>query len=182
MTTKTEPTAEYFKNRKEAHNWLRAEGYKVSQGKFYQDIKANGFPVLNSDGSVSKYQVAVYGRGLEESQAADPSALDRSAYMHRKEKADAELAEMKAERMRREEDKNWLHAEDAWAVVAGLVGTLRDTIRRHLHAGQIEITLAAGGEATRAPEVFEHLETVVNKAFNEVAGQKISINFVKDNE
>lgn len=179
---KPEPTAEYFKNRKEAHSWLVSEGFKISTGKFYEDIKKNGFPVLSSDGSVSKYQVMVYGRSLEGNQAADPSALDRSEYMHRKDKADAELAEMKAERMRREEDKNWLHAEDAWAVVAGLVGTLRDTVRRYIHSGQVEITLAAGGKATRAPEVFEHIDGVVNKAFNEVAGKKINITFTKNED
>ncbi len=179
---KTEPIAEYFKNRKEAHNWLIAEGFKISIGKFYGDIEKKGFPVLNTDGTVSKYQVSVYGRSLEDKQASDPSALDRSEFIYRKDKSDAEIAEMKAERMRREEDQNWLHAEDAWAVVAGMVGTLRDTIRRHLHSGQIEITLAAGGDAARAPEVFEHLEGIVNKAFNEVAGRKISIKFLKDDD
>jgi hypothetical protein len=173
MTTE----AETFRSRKEAHEWLIAQGYAVSIGKFYQDIKAKGFPVLNPDKSLSKYQVAVYGKGLETSQQPDPSALSRTESMHRKELAEAEIAEMKAERMRREEDANWLHADTAWSVVAALIGDLREVLRRKLHDAQVDITLASGGDAIRAPEVFERMDQVVSQAFNEVAGEGLDINW-----
>jgi len=167
--------AETFKSRKEAHDWLVENGYAVSVGKFYQDIKSKGFPVLNPDKSISKYQVAMYGKGLQTDQQPDPSALARSEYAHQKEKADAEIATMKAERMRREEDELWLHADKAWSVVAALFGELREVIRRDLHDAQITITTAAGGDINRAPEVFETADKVIDKAFNRVAGSSLEI-------
>lgn len=167
--------SETFKSRQEAHTWLIDQGYAVSVGKFYQDIKKKGFPVLNADKTVSKYQVAVYGKGLATEQQPDPSALSRSEHAHQKEKAEAEMAVMKAERMRREEDALWLHADQAWSVVAALIGDLRDVIRRQLHDAQVDITLAAGGDPSRAPEVYEHIDGVINKAFNEVAGTSLDI-------
>ena len=132
-------SAEYFKNRKKAHNWLKDEGYKVSQGKFYQDISNNGFPAINADKSVSKYQVMVYAKQLDGATTTDLAAIERSEYLHRKEKADAEIAEMKAEKMRREEDALWVPADAAWAAMAATIGNLRYTIRRTIGDKQIKI-------------------------------------------
>lgn len=179
--TRPAPESECFASRKEAYEWLVANGYAVSVGKFYQDIKQNGFPVLNSDKSVSKYQVRVYADSLLADQQPDPTALSRSENLHRKEKAEAEIAEMKAERMRREEDAYWLRAEDAWSVLAALIGNLREVIRRHLLDAQTEIAQAAGGDAGRAPEVFELADQIVSHAFNEVSGQKIEIEWNEEN-
>jgi hypothetical protein len=168
--------AEYFKNRKEAHNWLIDSNYQISIGKFYQDIEKTGFPALNADKTVSKYQVAVYAKNLEGDNTPDVSALERSEFAHRKEKADAEMAEMKSEKMKREEDDLWLHADDAWSAVASVIGGLRDGIRRALHDAQVDIVQAAGGEVGRAPEVFEYIDhEVINKAFNEVAKKGIDV-------
>ena len=166
---------EYFENRKEAHQWLTDNGFKGSQGKFYQDCKRNAFPFVNKDKTVSKYQVAEYGRGLQEKQTPDLSAIQRSEYLHQKEKAESEIAIMKAERMRRDEDALWLHADTAWSVLAVLIGNLRDAIRRSLHSAQVDIVLAAGGEISRAPEVYERIEGVVDQAFNEVAKKGIDV-------
>jgi hypothetical protein len=174
----TEP--ETFKNRQEAHDWLLANGYQVSIGKFYQDIKRKGFPVINPDKTISKYQVAVYGKNLATDQQPDPSALSRSEYTQQKEKAEAEMAIMKAERMRREEDELWLHAEQAWSAIAGLVGSLRDVIRRHLHDEQVRIVQAAGGDPVRSPEVFEYVDQVIGRAFNEVAGAPLDIQWEEE--
>ena len=168
---------ETFKTRKEAHAWLIEQGYSISIGKFYTDIKEKGFPVLNPDKSLSRYQVAVYGKDLGDRQKADPGALSRLEYTQQKERAEAEIAMMKAERMRREEDENWLHANTAWSVLAALVGDLRDNIRRKLHDDQQNIATAAGGDPIRGPEVFEHLEQVVNAAFNEVASRGVDVNW-----
>lgn len=148
IIAKTDDTAtERFVNRKQALNWLNAQGYKISQGKFYQDCNA-GFPALNKDGSVSKYQVMQYGQQLDISSRAiapDTSREDEA----RKAKADADMAEIKAERMRREEDALWLHADMAWAQMAALVGALRDCLRHHFHVNQHEIVHVAGGQRDR---------------------------------
>ncbi len=173
----------YFRTRKEAHEWLQANGFNVSQGKFYGDIKKNGFPVVNADKTVSKYQVSEYGRSLKAEKAPDLSALERSENLHRKEAAEAEMAEIKAQRMRREQDKQWLHRDDAWSVVATLVVSIRDALRRAAHDGKEELAEAAGGELLRAPGLYEKIdELVINRAFNEVVGVRLDIQWEKEDE
>lgn len=174
--------AEYFKNRKEAHTWLTENGYKISQGKFYQDCKQNGFPFVNQDGTVSKYQVMEYGLSLKEETVPDLAALKRSENLARKEKAEMVQAEIKAIRLQREEDEFWLHADDAWSALAAIIGNLRDGIRRAVHTDQVAIVLAAGGEVNRAPEVYEHIEQVINGAFNEVAKKGIDVQWEEKSE
>jgi len=172
--------SERFVNRKQALNWLNAQGYKISQGKFCQDCKS-GFPDIHRDGSVSKYQVMQYGQQLDISSrsiAPDQSREDEA----RKAKAEADMAEMKAERMRREEDLLWLHADHAWAALAGVVGALRDCLRHHFHQGQNEIIHIAGGDSGRNHEVFELCDEIVNRAFNEVAGGAVDVEFVREIE
>lgn len=174
----TAAATERFVNRKQALNWLNAQGYKISQGKFYQDCAA-GFPELHRDGSVSRYQVMQYGQQLDvsaRSTAPDTSREDEA----RKSKADADMAEMKAARMQREEDALWLHADVAWAQMAALIGTLRDGIRHHFHTAQNEIVHVAAGDMDRNHEVFEFCDDIVNRAFNEVAGSSIEVKFIKE--
>lgn len=174
MTDSNKPESEYFVNRKEAHDWLSENGFKVSTGKFYADCK-KGFPAINSDKSVSRYQVAIYGQGLREQQTPDLKDLQSSSYDHKKAKSDAEISEMRANRMKREEDALWLHADEAWSAVAALLGRVRESIRHQLHTDCPEMVLAVGGEVARAPELFELLEGCVNKAYNEVAGETLEV-------
>jgi len=169
--------SERYKSRKKALTWLQDNGYKISTGKFYQDCKA-GFPSVGSDGTVSKYQVILYGQQLVSGVVADVPISTREDD-HRKNRADADIAEMKAEKMRREEDKDWLHAEDAWSAMAGLIGTLRDCIRHHIYVKQGEIVLSAAGKQDRSQEVFGFVDEVISQAFNEVAGSAISVQFEK---
>ena len=170
--------AERFVNRKQALNWLNAQGYKISQGKFYQDCAA-GFPEIHRDGSVSKYQVMQYGQQLDVSSRSLVPDSSREN-VSRKLAAEAEMAEMKAARMKRDEDALWLHADTAWAQMAALVGTLRDCIRHHFHTAQNELVHVAGGNMDRNHEVYEFCDDIVNRAFNEVAGSSIDIKFVKE--
>lgn len=168
--------ADRFVNRKQALNWLRAQGYKVSQGKFYTDCK-EGFPEVGGDGSVSKFQVLEYGQQLDvATRSALPGELSRENEL-RKAAAEADIAEMKAERMRREEDVDWLHASTAWAAVAAVVGSLRDALRHHFHLAQGELVQAAGGDLERRHELYEACETAINDAFNEVAGDDLTVDF-----
>lgn len=183
LTAKEEakqPDQERFVNRKQALNWLTAQGYKVSQGKFYQDCK-EGFPVMHRDGSVSKFEVMQYGQQLDVSARSVVPDTSRENEA-RKAAAEADMAEMKAERMRREEDAEWLHADQAWASMAGILGTLRDCIRHHFHAAQNELVHVAGGDLNRNTEVFEFCDDIVNRAFNEVAGDSINVTFEKGEE
>lgn len=172
---------ERFTTRKEAFDWLKANNYKISTGKFYQDCSA-GFPLVHKDGTVSRYQVLMYAQQIDLSTKAEDMTRRDADRLHeqRKTKAEAEMAEMKAEKMRREEDRYWLHAEEAWAQIAALVATLRDTIRHHLFTAQREFIHVAGGDQSRSHEVFEFAEGIIDKAFNEVAGGEIDITFEKE--
>lgn len=162
------PEGERFANRKQALNWLQAQGYKVSQGKFYQDCAA-GFPALHRDGSVSRYQVMQYGQQLDVERRGSTDTTDYSAESDRlrTEKLRHEVAKLEIEA--RKEDANWLRREDAWAAIAALVGTLLDSLRHHLHSGQGRLIHLAAGDPARGPELYEGCEELVAKAFNEVA-------------
>jgi hypothetical protein len=162
--------SETFKNRKAALSWLREQGYKISQGKFYNDCGA-GYPLVARDGSVSKFQVLEYAQRLDVSTRAVAAALEPNRdYEARKIKAEAEIAEMKAEKMRRENDTLWLHAEDAWGQLAALVGALRDAVRHQLYEQAPELVLVAAGEQAKTMALYEAIEGAVDDAFNEVAG------------
>ncbi len=173
-------TVDYFRTRKEALLWLRSKGYQISQGKFYQDCAA-GFPPVNADKTVSKWQVAEYAASLN---AATTPSKPQSTIEdeQRKARADADIAEIKAERMRREHDAAWLHAADAWGIMAGLVGTLRDSIRHHVYTAQSELVQIVGGDQVRSQEGFEYIDAVIDKAFNEVAAAAMKIEFEKTDE
>jgi len=165
------PKGERFANRKQALNWLQAQGYKVSQGKFYQDCEA-GFPALHRDGTVSRYQVMQYGQQLDVSSRSIPQ-FDQSARREdleiRKLEADVLAAESKARR----EDARWMLKEDAWSSVAALLSGLQDSLRHHLHEGQGLVVHLAGGSPDREPEVYEALVDLVGRAFNELAAVRI---------
>lgn len=175
-----------FASRKKALDWLWSKGHKVSMGKFYQDCKA-GFPHVAMDGSVLERQIMSYAgllgpfssgaSGGGRAALHDPAAIEDDA---RKARAEADMAEMKAERMRREEDRYWLHADDAWAVTAALVGSLRGAIRHHLHVRQRDIVLSCGGDQDRSAEVYELLEEIVSSACNDVASSGLDNAFAKE--
>lgn len=173
---------ERFTSRKQALEWLKANGYKVSQGKFYQDC-GGGYPFVHKDGSVSKFQVLEYGQKLDlQARSAAAVAAATREWDDRQVKANAEIAEMKAERMRRDEDRFWLHAVDAWAQVAALVGALRDNVRHQLFIAQREIVQVAGGDQDRSQEVCDFCDQLVARAFNETAGATINLKFERDTD
>ncbi len=167
---------ERFQTRKKSLDWLHEHGHKVSRGKFYQDCK-DGFPAVSSDGSLSRYQVLTYGLSLNKQVLADPEKISTREFDQRKAAADADIAEMKAKKMKREQNKLWLHADDAWSVLAGLTGNLRDSIRHQLYSSQREVVEIAGGDQDRSQEVFEFMDQLVDRAFNEVAGDAVNVCF-----
>ena len=163
------PEGERFKNRKQAFDWLQAQGYKISRGKFYQDCDA-GQPPVHQDGTVSRFQVLQYGQQLdvERRSSIDASAMERDQAELKKIKAEADRAAMQAEAMRREHDRDWLPADQAWAAIAALVGDITNSIRHHLGSSIGELIYLAGGDPDRSQELLDGCEQVVAKALNEV--------------
>ncbi len=181
-----DPGGERFVNKLQAYNWLAAQGYKVSRAKFYGDCKGSeiqpGFPPTYQDGSLSKFLVMQYAQQCDvETRGVGlvPAAVDNAENEARKLKAEADIAETKAKRMLREDDRLWLHADDAWASVAALMGVLRDAIRHHLYGASREVIHLAGGDQARNNEVFEAVDGVVSRAFNDVAGDEINVEFTR---
>ena len=177
--------AERFKNRKQAFDWLKAEGYKVSQGKFYKDCE-RGFPAVHRDGTVSRWQVLEYARRLDGGRngTADPAVLaDRDERKKQLEIRRLELAVAREEREARREDERWILKEDAWAQVAALVGVILDALRHHFYVAAPRIVVAASGAAGREPEVYETCEEVIAAAFNEArATGRIESMFEKEED
>jgi len=172
------PDGDRFKNRIQALNWLQAQGYKVSQGKFYGDCK-DGFPAIHKDGTLSRFQVMQYGQQLDIEKRSNPvDSLERERDEARKVKADADKAEMQADEMRRELDKKWILREDAEAHEAALMGILKDTFRHRVYLDHAHLVLTAGGDPGRDSEFALALQGFVDAAFNEVAdGKRFEVEF-----
>lgn len=169
--------SEFFANRKEAWKWLTAQGYKVSSGKFYSDIESTGFPVVASDGSLSRYQVQIYGQNLaaKKQRVSTPEELSRFDSQYRADKAKAELLELELAEKRRESDAAWLRAADAWSVIAYEIGELKSAVRRKLYDELPALVDAVGGDRVRAPELYEALEGVVDEVWNDMAERGIDV-------
>lgn len=162
------PVGERFKNRKAAWEWLQAEGYKVSRGKFYNDCAA-GYPAVDRDGSVSRFQVLDYG--LKQGGppvAPDLNAMDQSARKTALEIERLELSNAKLKIEARELDRGWMRAEDGWTAIAALLGTLLDNLQHHLYEAAPLVVHLAGGDPARAPEVYEAVNQAVARAMNEL--------------
>lgn len=159
-------TTDRFKNRKEALAWLQERG-QISQGKFYGDCE-KGLLTIWPDKTISKYQVMEYAEQAFGQVRQTPAAFDFTAKKERLELEKLELDIEKRKLENRKEDDKWLHKDEAWAQMAAIVGTLRDALRHQCHVGQAHVIHLAGGDPARGPEVYEGLEEIIARAFNEV--------------
>lgn len=170
-----------FKNRKEALAWLQSKG-QISAGKFYQDCEAGKITVA-ADKTVSKFQVAEYADRLFNKHKQAPKSVDQE---DRKRGLEIEKLEQEVEKGRlanRKEDEKWLYKEEAWAQMAAIIGTLRDSLRHQLHVGTAALIHVAAGDPGRGPEVYETAEELISRAFNEVVNSgKIEGVFEKGEE
>ena len=155
-----------FKNRKEALAWLQTKG-QISTGKFYQDCQ-DGKLAVAADKTLSKFQVAEYAERVFGFAKPVTPSYERNDKMAELELREQELKVQKMELANRKEDANWLEKEEAWAQMAAVIGTLRDSLRHQLHIGTVALIHAAGGDPARGPEVYESAEELLSRAFNEV--------------
>jgi hypothetical protein len=178
-----------YKNRSEAFRlFIAPQNLPVSQAKFYTD--AVRLDMVLPDKTIQLAALLSYAKDeLKVSTTSGQSLVDRSRDEERlknddrKGKAEADLKEMQAEEARRKLDEKWLYSDDAWAAVAGLMGTLWDNLLHHFHAGSPHLVHLAGGEPQRSAEVYEGAEEILAKAFNEVtAAGRIEAIFEVDPE
>lgn len=159
-------SADRFKNRKEALLWLQQRG-QISTGKFYQDC-ADGKITIHADKTISKYEVMQYAEKVFGFVRQTAPAYDQAEKKIQLEMRSLELDVEKKELANRKEDANWLNKEEAWAQMAAIIGTLRDSLRHQAHVSTPAIIHIAAGDTQRGPEVYEAIEELTAKAFNEV--------------
>lgn len=162
------PEGERFKTRKTALDWIKAQGYQVSTGKFYQDCDS-GFPAVHKDKTVSRFQVMQYVQQLDVERKS--TSTDRA-----EEKEQLEINKLRLEVERRQienrrDDDKWLNKETAYAHMAAIIGTLRDSLRHHFQVGSPALVHLAGGDHNRAPELYEGVEDILAKSFNEIVAR-----------
>ena len=168
---------EFFKNRKEAFLWLKEEGYPVGQSKFYEDCP--GVVPMNEDKTVSKFLVMQYGEALRRKTGGGDvsTSIEAAAADLRKKKANATLAEFQAQKLAREEDNLWLHADDAYAMLAGLVAAMRSAVRHQIYSHRRELVEIVRGNPDLADQLYQEVEGLLDDGFNEVAGKELKGKF-----
>lgn len=170
--------SEFFKNRKEAHDWLVVNGYTVSRGKFYQDCES-GIVTINPDKTVSRFMVLQYGIAWQQ-KTVNPAGVDVPGAAEadlRKKIAEADIAERKARKLQREEDNLWLYADDAYAMLAGLVAAMRSAVRHQVYAHRRELVEIVKGDNDFADQLYQEIEGLLDDGFNEVAGKELKGKF-----
>ena len=165
------PEGERFANRKQALNWLHAQGYKISQGKFYQDCDG-GFPAVHRDKTVSRYQVLQYAQQQDVERRA-PAGTDLAGRKEdadtRKAEAEARIKERQDERERRELDAEWVRREQADEITCVWVSRHRDAVAYHLGKSHLALIHACGGNPARLAEVQAVVDAALAAAANEIA-------------
>ena len=163
-----------YKSRAEAYRlFIAPQKLPVSQAKFYLD--AERLSMVGTDKTIELATLLAYtkdelkvssttGQSLADRSRDDARSLDDD----RRAKAEADIKEMQAEESKRKLDEKWLHRDDAWAALAGLVGILRDSLRHQFHVGSAQLVILSGGDPQRSPEVYEGTEEILSRAFNEV--------------
>jgi hypothetical protein len=162
-----------YKNRASAFRlFIQAQGLPVSERKFYNDAHRLG--LVRQDKTIELAALLAYvNEDLKINPATGQSLVARDTAQE-KEAAELRHIQLKNDKLAREnraDDERWLLKEDAHAQMAAIVGLLRDSLRHHAHRAAAAIIHLAGGEVSRAPEVYEGVEEeILSRAFNEVAG------------
>jgi len=180
------PEGERFVNRKQAYDWLIAQGYKVSRGKFYNDCAA-GFPRIHRDKTISRFEILQYAQQLDVSRRSDLDLSDlarqREDAETRKAIADAQKAEIQAAEMQRALDKKWMLREDAQLETCAWTSLLRDAIAYRIAQSVPAIIHAAGGNLDHTPDVQAVIDQAITDACNDIAkAGEVEIDFIDEED
>lgn len=164
-----EAQIERFERQKDALEWLHGHFGRTfpSAGKFSMDCR-DGACVVQLDKSIRLKDLRSYAERLSFNKRAASASASLAERKEELEIRKRELEIDKLEREKRAEDERWMLKEDAWAQMAALVGTLRDALRHHFHLGQNHLMHLAGADPSRGPELYEGVEEIMARSFNEV--------------
>jgi len=164
---------EYLKNRLEAVEWLRDQGYKVGKSKLYNDAKAGRLKVCN-DGSirVSDLEDYVARQGLEPlEQATEP---EEGAEDLQREKLKEQLRQLQLDNEKREFERQRLEGkyiprQDLELELASRAGVLDTGLRSDIKTHARDWVHMVGGRAERVPDLVEAMLDVLDRRLNEYA-------------
>ncbi len=164
---------EYLKNRREAAQWFKDQGYKVGKSKLYADAKAGRLKVCN-DGSirVSDLEDYVGRQGLEPlEQATEP---EEGAEDLQKEKVREELKKLRLENEERElkrkrQEGEYIPRQDLELELASRAGVLDTGLRSDIKTHARDWVHLVGGRAERVPDLVEAMLDVLDRRLNEYA-------------
>lgn len=172
-----------FKNRKEALNWIRAEGVSVSQGKFYQDCEE--FRLVQSDKTVLLCDLVAYMRRELKTGLRGP-AQDLAAEEHSREIRDLELRKLRAdvaskERANRKEDDRWIEVISHEMQLAAFAGQIEESLKQITTIKLSELIFIVGGELHKAAEFAHALDRLYAAALTDaVREQTKTITFAEE--
>lgn len=161
-----------FAQQKEALEWLKENGFKVSAGKFSQDCRS-GHCVVQSDKSIRLQDLKAYASGLSVDRARmggnDALAARREDADTRRAEAEARIKERQDEEEQRRMDRKWVLRDDADAEICVWVGRLRDATGYHLSRNLLALIHACGGDPHRLAEAQSVIDSALSAAANEIA-------------
>ncbi len=160
---------ESFKNRTEAHGWLLAHGYKISQRHFYRAVQ-QGLVILQPDGSILKTSLDRYIAMTDLKQPATESVAAAAAA---DAKAREEIKQLVLKNERLEHELAVLRGDyvkkiDAEAYAADLAALL-DAVPRHiLQLNGPRYLAGIGADPARARQLYELFDQDFTNAVNRI--------------
>lgn len=172
--SKPEPAPHLFLTRRAALQWYQDHGGALQETSFYKKVPCN------PDKTCGRMWVAEFL--ISELQVHATKQTGKIAdcdYVARKAKADTEKAEYdariaftKMEAAEREHESRWVLRDDAEDHEAALVGVIKETFRHRVYLDHQDLLISCGGDHGRAAEFAHNLQSLVDRAFNDVADYK----------
>jgi len=172
-----------FTNRKAALTWLQERGYKVSQGKFYDDCSAGTKISCLLNGSLSKFDVLNYANTYLQAETSAAFMSTLASEQLRKVKAEADMKELQYQAASRQAEKKWMLHEDVLRETACLIGGIQNAFFLTINKRASELIRLCRGKQEMLPEVLEFLEEkLVKEAFNTATTVGCELIFQVDEE
>lgn len=164
---------EYLKNRLEAVQWLRDQGYKVGKSKLYNDASSGKLKVCN-DGSIRVSDLEDYARrqGLEPLEQATEPDEDTEDLQREKIKEELRKLQLQNERQEFERQKEmgkYIPRENLELELASRAGVLDSGLRTAIKTHARDWVHLVGGQADRVPDLVEAMLDVLDQKLNEYA-------------
>ena len=147
-----------FKNRKQALEWLKEQGFNVSRGKFYQDVTA-GRCIINPVGSISRLHVALYMQAQKEKHLL--RQLSDYEYRERRQFSPQPI---------RLKQREYMTKAEGWNLITGLIRTYHTTLLYRLQDQKKSLIAACEGNPAQDCTLFDFLQHLAEQVLSEIIG------------